>query len=903
MAMFIKSNAPTLVVTTDASGAWTAPVVPPGAYVVAATSPGFLPGSKQKLVVGAGEQKRGVDIALTAGGTIVSGTVSDVGGGPIGDARITVTKGRDMPDLWGRADLVTMTGADGHYSITLGDGDYTLAATHDEYTGDENRAELKGSPLTIDFTLVPGAVIRGQVVARDTGAPVPGAFVRADTQGHGGDDGTALSDASGNFVMRSLNAGAIELSAMGRGFASKTPTTVAVGIGEQLDGVRVIVDRAYSISGRVVRKSEPAQGLPGITLGAFSIAAKAFGLALEPSADDGAFEIVGLRPASYIVGAIGEGTVPEIGKNVEIVDKDIEGLVIEMSAGVTVSGRVEPAMAAARMSIEMAGQVGIANMFEAAKAMLVHGETDAAGAFTLKNVPAGAFKLLARAPDGHSGELSILVAEVDQNGLVVKLESRASVAGRVVDTNGKPVAGSRVSADRLDDDHDNMSISFGGERKGHGSTSTGLDGGFKIVGLEPGKYRVHAASGDEYEWSEVKKGETSKSSAELELAASTVKTGVTLTVEARDGVIRGNVVMPDHKPGADAWVTARRVAEKPQGLPEGYEGKWDEWAPSSPPVLTSADGQFTIAKLRRGTYKLVVEGPRGATRGEKKNVKTGDTVTIELAALGTLTGRVTALGKPVTKYDISCDGPGREAEKFIEAADGAYTLERLAPGAFTCAVTSDAGTGTGKVDVPAGPATLDIALTPWASISGVVVSVLDKKPVVGVHAFAGAGNDVFVEENFTQVMSGKAPTTDAAGHFVIERVGAGKGKVAIMPAEGFTPLGTRDYTVTAGQRVDVGTIEVVPPRTGDAGTFGFATNIDGDKLLVSSVKEGGPAAAAGVQVGDRIVAISGRDVATLTLPIAQTLLASGSVGVGQAVQLGLDRAGTRVQATVTSVKW
>jgi protocatechuate 3,4-dioxygenase beta subunit len=903
MAMFIESNSPTLVAVTDASGAWSVARVPPGAYVVAATAPGYMPGSHEKLVVGSGEQKRGVDLALTAGGTIISGLVSDVGGGPIADARITATKGGNMPELWGRADLVTTTGADGRYAITLADGDYQIKATHDEYTTDHESAELKGVPLTVDFTLVPGAVIRGQVVARDTGAPVPGALVRGDSSGRG-EDGTTITDGSGAFTLRSLSAGTVELSAMGRGYASATPTVVAVGIGEQVEGARVFVDRAYSISGRVVKKSKPAEGLPGVTLGAFSIAAKAFGLALEPSADDGAFEIVGLRPASYIVGAIGEGTVPEIGKNVEVVDKDVEGLVIEMSAGVTVSGRVEPAMTASNISIAPAGQIGLANMFEAAKAFLVHGQTDAAGAFTLKNVPAGAFKLHARAPDGHSGELPLLVAETDLTGLVVKLESRASVSGRVVDTNGKPVAGSEVSAERLDGDHDNVVFSIG-ERKGRGRTSANTDGTFTIVGLEPGKWRVRASSGEDYDWTEQKKDAASKAAVELELTATTVKTGVTLTVEARDGVIRGTVVMPDRKPAADAWVTAHKVIDKPQGLPDGYEGKWEDWGPTSPPVLTGADGQFTIARLRRGTYKLVVEGPRGATRGEKKGVKTGDTVTIELASLGTLTGKVTALGKPVTKYEISCDGPGHDAEKLVEAADGAYTLERLAPGSFACTVTSDAGTGSGKVDVPAGAATLDIVLTPWASITGVVVSVLDKKPVVGVHAFAGSGTgaDMFAERNLSEVMSGRAPKTDAAGHFVIERVAEGKGKVAIMPADGFTPLGARDYTATAGQRVDVGTIEVVPPRTGDAGTFGFATNIDGDKLLVSSVKEDGPAAAAGVQVGDRIVAISGQDVATLKLPIAQTLLASGTVGVGQVVQLSLERGGAKVAATVTSVKW
>lgn len=904
MAMFISNDAPTLVATTDASGAWKLPRVPPGAYVVAATAAGFLPGSRPKLTVGAGEAKTGLDVALTAGGTVISGTISDVGGGPIADARVTATKGGNMPELWGRADLVTMTGPDGTYALTLADGTYSVRASHDDYTSDSETVELEGQPVTVDFTLIPGAVIRGQVVAGDTGQPVPGALVRGESSGRGGDDDSStLSDDSGNFVLRGLVAGTIEINALGRGYATRVPTIVAVGIGEELDGVKVVVDHAFSISGTVVRKGHKDQPLSGVTLGAFSIAAKAFGLALEPSDEDGSFEIVGLKPASYIVGAIGEGSVPEIGTNIEVVDKDVEGVIVEMAAGVTLSGRTEPAFPKAQMSIQPAGQIGLANMFEAAKAFLVHGETDATGAFTLKNVPPGAFKLKANAPDGHAGLLMITVADADQSGLVVKMESRASVAGKVIDTSGKPVAGSRVRANRLDNDHDNE-INFnigGGDRT---RATTGRDGSFTIVGLEAGKYSIRASgSSDEYETFEVdgKSPKPSKARVEVELTATTVKTGIVLTVEARDGVIRGTVVTPDRKPAADAWVTAKLVREPPPGLPAEMADRFDSWGPTSPPVLTGADGRFTIGKLKQGTYNLVVEGPKGATRAEKKGVKTGDSVTIELAQLGTLTGKVTLGGAPVKTYDISCDGPGRDAERSIDSADGTYMLERMAPGKYKCSVDGDAGTGEATVDVPAGPATLDITLTAWASITGVVVSVLDKKPVVGVHVFAG--NDTFEGKNMEQVITGKAPTTDASGRFTIARVPSGKGKVAIMPKEGFMPLGQRDYTATQGQKIDLGTIEVIPPREGDAGTFGMATNIEGDKLLVSSVKDDGPAAKAGIQVGDRITAINGQDVAKLSPMIASQLLASGNVGVGITVQLALERAGTQVSATLVSIKW
>ncbi|MBS1121405.1 MAG: hypothetical protein H6Q90_3633 [Deltaproteobacteria bacterium] len=489
MAMFMKSDMPTLVAVTDANGAWKVPRVMPGSYVAAATASGYLPGDGGKVTVAAGEQRDGVNLVLTAGGTIVHGTVTDVGGGPIGDARITATKGQ-IPDLSGHADLVTTTKSDGTYELTLPDGSFELDAAHDDYTHARKRIELAGKPITTDFSLIPGAIIRGQVVARDSGKPVPGALIRAEG-GHGsrGDGSTAMSDDNGNFQMRSLGSGTIELSALGRGYATSSPTAVDVGIGEQVEGVRVLVDRAYSISGKVVRKGKPDEPLAGITLGAFSIAAKAFGIALEPSAKDGSFEIVGVKPAAYMLFAVGEGAVPEVGKTVEVVDKDVEGVVVEISAGVTVAGHVEPPMVSAQISLELAGQVGIANMFDAAKLMLVHGETDASGAFTLNNVPSGAFKVKAMAPSGHAGEQPVVVAEADVSGVTVKLEARASVSGRVLDSNGAPVAGGRVNVDSLGEDR-NMSISFGpGDRS---SATTATDGTFKVVGLEPGKVRVRA---------------------------------------------------------------------------------------------------------------------------------------------------------------------------------------------------------------------------------------------------------------------------------------------------------------------------------------------------------------------------------------------------------------------------
>ena len=77
------------------------------------------------------------------------------------------------------------------------------------------------------------------------------------------------------------------------------------------------------------------------------------------------------------------------------------------------------------------------------------------------------------------------------------------------------------------------------------------------------------------------------------LAKAEQKTGVTLTVEARDGVIRGIVIGADKKPVADAWVTAHVEAAPKESFT--YEiGEEMAGSGEKPPTLTGSDGAFTI---------------------------------------------------------------------------------------------------------------------------------------------------------------------------------------------------------------------------------------------------------------------------------------------------------------------
>ncbi len=875
---------PSPIATTDATGAWAVPSLPPGTYVVAAAAPGLLPAATPRIEIAPGEHKTGLDLALAAGGTSVHGTVADVGGGGIAGARITIGSTAQTGMMFGRPEYVALTGADGRYDVSLPDGEFSAHATHDDYTSAHKNISVAGKPLAVDFTLTPGGTIRGQVVARDTGKPVPLAQVSAAGGGRFfGGGKTAQCDGDGNFTLKSLRSGAIAITAVGRGYASAAPTTVELGIGEDVSGVRVMVDHAFSISGKVVQKGNAKQGIAGVMIGGFAMTAGMLAQALDPSAADGSFEIVGVKPASYMLFCLGEHQVPEIGKSVEVVDKDVTGVIVEMATGAKLSGRVDPP-GIATITAEPGVEVGLGNMFEMLKTVFVRAESDATGAFVLEHVPAGPLVLHATTREGPAGKLPVAVTEADQNGLVIALETRASIAGRVIDTNHAPVAGTHINARPLE----NKPSMFGSDRQ---AATSDPDGQFKIVGLEPGKYRVGAGGLEDMLEPLAKKAKDP----EIEVAAGEAKTGVTITVEARDGVIRGQVIGTDGKPAADAWVTAHG---------EAAEGKMGEIAAmidfgGTPPVLTSDAGKFTIERLQKGTYKVVAEGARGAARAEQAGVKPGDSITLTMQPLGTLTGHLTSGGAPVASYDLTCKGPITRIDRHVDAADGGYLLEHLAPGSYDCNATADGGTAHGKVDVPPGAATLELQLVAWASITGTVVSALDGKPVPDIGVIASAPG---VEgQQFASILSGNMPGTDAGGRFAIDKVPDGKGKVMLFPKTGaMQSLATQAYTAVAGQRTDIGAIKIIPPRKTDAGTFGMGTTADKDTLTVSSVAPNGPAAQAGIVVGDKITAIDGHPISDLTAAVASNLLSSGTIGIGVTVQLALDR-GTTVN--VTSVKW
>jgi membrane-associated protease RseP (regulator of RpoE activity) len=317
------------------------------------------------------------------------------------------------------------------------------------------------------------------------------------------------------------------------------------------------------------------------------------------------------------------------------------------------------------------------------------------------------------------------------------------------------------------------------------------------------------------------------------------------------------------------------------------------------PVLTGPDGRFTISGLRRGAYEVVAEGDKGRARARREGVKTGDSVTLVLDKLGSLAGVVTVAGAPVADYSIECDGPGGEQRRRVAAADGAYAFERLPPGTYRCTATAAAGTATGEATVANAPARLDLALGAWGAVAGRAIDARTSAALAGLKLMVTGVADE--GEGAASFLTGGGPTTDASGRFEVGKCTAGTGHLVIFDAgmASFEPLATRDFELAAGQRLDLGDIRVVPKPAGPPGYLGLVLGPDDDALVIASVADGGPARAAGLAAGDRVIAVDGLAVADLGADVARRLVEQTTVG--QVVAFGIERGGTRHDISVTAV--
>jgi hypothetical protein len=314
------------------------------------------------------------------------------------------------------------------------------------------------------------------------------------------------------------------------------------------------------------------------------------------------------------------------------------------------------------------------------------------GAFEIARVQPGAYRArvqtgLLAAALGATREVKVPEAETCE----VELDlPGGSIAGRVVQDDGKPMAG--VVLTLIGAERDGVAQRA---NLGEGTAFTGAGGEFRFEGLAPGTYDVFAR--------ELLFGEASQRTgrlADVDLGDGEQRTGLVLHLRA-GGELRVRV-RDASSPRSNALVTLLRA----DGAPIDFFHR----------ALTDADGVASFGDLPEGRYRAAVDAPHAAPAVTAPlDVRAGATREIEVALRGgcevvarlegELPAHATAL---VVSYSVwQSDGALLRADRVVVppgiTSGAELRLGVFAPGRYRIRLASNAGALEREEEVPDQP--------------------------------------------------------------------------------------------------------------------------------------------------------------------------------------------------------
>lgn len=451
-------------------------------------------------------------------------------------------------------------------------------------------------------------------------------------------------------------------------------------------------------------------------------------------------------------------------------------------------------------------------------------------------LPGGNRWLRAVQPDYLEASGTVTAATAGEAaGPTLVLRPIAAVAGKVVDLEGRPVAGAEVRAEEA------ATVGPMGVRRFELGRQPPLalsdeQGAFRLQ-LQPGRSYTLRATHARFAPARVPLAG--------QLAPLATRTGVRIVL-GNGAAAFGKVVDRDSRPVAGAEVQLTAAAAETPGLPRS---PLPGMSAESYAAAADAQGRFVFDHLPAGRFDLRAKADgyapltvRGLTLAEAREPQ--DLGAVVLSPGAVLEGTVVdAKGRPLAGTTVSAErsqatggmivrrigNQRREASDNETRADaeGRFALRGLAPGEAVDVTARLRGFVTAtqsRVEVPR-EQPLRLVLQLAAQVSGRVVDEVGD-PVVGA--------DVSVKETGGGILAmfGQQATTDAEGRFTAEDLAPGK-RMVTAEAAGFLESEPRFVELANGKTVDG--LELVLKR---------GSTIEGTVLLPGGV----PAAGAQVAI-------------------------------------------------------
>ena len=806
---------------------------------------------------------------------------------------------------WRRAGEGT-TGADGTVRLPAAPGFYLLSASAQGHAPARREVDRPSgeAETVVELSLAAGAELRGRVVAAGRGEPVPLAnvslhpytqAVRAgvDAVTLPEETSTATSDPQGRFTFSGLAPGRYALTAEAPGFSQRSVRVVTVPSTGELE---VTLWASSFLEGFVLSEDgKPVTGAEVMALGGRNVPSTTTGTG-------GGFSLE-VSNGTYVLAARqGErmGRIPQI---LQVAPGEtLRDLRITLGAPSGLTGTVTATpegapVAGARLVAspsQKPGEVGSAT-------------TGPDGRYTL-DLPPGDYDVVVVAP-GRTGAAreGLVIAPGQRPTVDFQLDGTSAVEGHVTNLEGQPIAGAYVQAQR-------MRGTAGLTR----SARTDANGAYRLEGLETGTALVSARREQTAHWTkksaEVKpgtvaqvdfaladtgivQGQVRQSSGaplqqpalvramakhgslgeftytdtdaegryQLELPAGVyqliaVNPGARYTFLHEDDlavtVSAGAAVVQDLLLGDDRGV--RGTVLEPSGAPSPYAtavGLQRGDFAMSLPVEADEEGHFIFPPRGANAAPLDIIAHNAGRVGELSGAREDSEVTVRLRPAATLRGRVVArAGAAPTGFSLQLLQKDGSTLPWLEGSnpDRTFTGDTFAlydAPALPLRVsvrTTDGRTGEAQVTLsPGQSAELEVPLTGGsASITGRTVWSGGNTPAEGV--------SIFLDK---QLSGASDAETGPDGRFLLKDVKPGPHTVRLWASADGQPV-TRMVKVASGEAVDLGDVTVETRKTAP-GTIGAGFSEDRGWVSVAWVKADGPAARAGVRVGDRLLAVDG----------------------------------------------